>query len=368
MARPLSATVSNSALQHNLAQVRRFAPQSKVMAMVKANAYGHGLVQAAQALKEAEALGVACVEEAVQLRQAGLTNEIVLIEGCFAAEELAIVQEHRLTQIIQSFDQIEAMRRYEPLSLKDKPLTFPVWLKVNTGMNRLGFALTEFSDAYAALSQLSFVHLIGFMTQFSKADERDDPTTMKQLALFEDCVKDKPGARCCANSAGILGWPQSHADWVRPGIMLYGASPFQEEEGSAFNLKPTMQLQSHIIALQNVSKGDSVGYGGIWQSQRPSSRIAIVAIGYGDGYPRHAGSGTPVLVNNHPATIAGRVSMDMLAIDVSDIPEVKIGDPVTLWGDGLSIERVARAIGTIPNELYCRCTNGRFPINYQDNF
>lgn len=367
MSRPLLATVYMEALRHNLAQVRRYAPRSKVMAMVKANAYGHGLVQAAQALTGAEALGVACLEEALLLRQAGITNEIVMIEGCFSAEELSLVQQHRLTQVVHCFDQISAMQAYSA-SHASLSQPFSIWIKINTGMNRLGFSLSEFSDAYAALSAFSTdaIHILGFMTQFSKADERDDPLTMAQLALFEQCVKDKPGLRCIANSAGILGWPQSHADWVRPGIMLYGASPFAEEDGHVFDLKPTMQLESRIIALQTVAKGESVGYAGKWQSPRPFSQVAVVAIGYGDGYPRQANSGTPVLVNGHRAAVAGRVSMDMLGIDVSDCGPVKIGDPVILWGAGLPIETVARAIGTLPNELFCRCTNGRFPIRYID--
>lgn len=362
MARPLVATLFPSALRHNLAQVRRVAPRSKVMAMVKANAYGHGLVDAAKALQEADAFGVACIEEALILREAGLLNEIVLIEGCFTAEELSTVQQHQITQVIHCFDQIQALRDYAAsASPTTQHAPFQAWIKINTGMNRLGFSLAEFSDAYAAISALSSVHILGFMTQFSKADERQDPTTTAQFAAFEQCVKDKPGLRCLANSAAILAYPQTHADWVRPGIMLYGASPFQDEDGSAFNLQPTLQLTSRVIALQSLVQGDTVGYAGVWKAERPTSRIAVVAIGYGDGYPRQAKSGTPVLVNGKRASVAGRVSMDMLGIDVSDVGEVKIGDPVTLWGEGLPIEVVARAIGTIPNELYCRCTNGRFP-------
>lgn len=360
MARPLSATLSEPALRHNLMRVRHYAPQSKVMAMVKANGYGHGLLQVAKALEGADAFGVACIEEALTLRTAGFKQEIVLIEGIFGADEISVVAQYGLTQVIHTFDQIDILR-----SQSVPPNTFAVWLKVNTGMNRLGFNPDEFEAAYAALSQIPSVSRIGFMTQFVKADERDAPLTHEQITLFDSIIGDKPGEKCLANSAGILGWPDSHRDWVRPGIMLYGAAPFANELGSTFDLQPTLSLSTQIIALHTVKKGESVGYSGQWQSERPQSRIATLAMGYGDGYPRQAPNGTPVLVNQQRAFLVGRVSMDMVAIDVTDVPSVQVGDRVTLWGGDLPVEEVARAVGTLPNELFCRCTNGRYPIKIQ---
>lgn len=358
MARPLSAMISQTALAHNLARVRHFAPEAKVMAMIKANGYGHGLIHVAKTLASADAFGVACIEEAMQLRAGGITNEIVLIEGIFTADEVPLVAKHQLTQVIHSFEQIEVLRRYEaPAS------TFPVWIKINTGMNRLGFSAAAFEDAYVAIKNIPSLSVIGYMTQFVKADDRADPLTTKQIVMFDKLVGDKPGQKCLANSAGILGWPDSHRDWVRPGIMLYGASPFSEDIGTTFGLKPTLSLSTRIIALQSVGLGESVGYAGVWQSKRENSVIAILALGYGDGYPRQAQNGTPVLVKGKRAQIVGRVSMDMLAVDVTDIPDSKVGDEVILWGEGLPIEEVAAAMGTLPNEIYCRCTNGRYPIH-----
>jgi len=353
MGRQIIATVSQGALRHNLKTVQNFAPKSKVMAMVKANAYGHGIAHVAKAMQEADALGVACLEEALIIRQAGLNNEIVLIEGIFHYNELPLVQAHHITQVIHRWDQIWAIRDYTG-ECKQK---FSIWLKVNTGMNRLGFQREEFSDAYNALSRDLRVEIKGYMTQFAKADDKNDEITLKQQTLFNQVIGERPGEKCLANSAGIIAWPQTHADWVRPGIMLYGASPFLDSPGKTINLKPAMSLKAEIIAVRDVAVGEKVGYFGAWECRTSPRKIAIVAIGYGDGYPRHANNGTPVLVNGKRAEVAGRVSMDMLAIDVTNVGKLNIGDPVILWGDDLPIEEVALATGTIPNELFCRFTN-----------
>lgn len=352
MSRQVIAKVSEQALHHNVGVVRNIAKGSKILAMVKANAYGHGLVQVAKALSNVDALGVASIEEALHIRKAGVKTDIVLMEGIFNPDELDLVQTHRLILVVHQFEQIQALKAYQ------KPLLqkFKVWLKVNTGMNRLGFSPAEFQDAHSLLLQLPHVDFIGFMTHFAKADEKDNESTRLQYQQFYQLLGDRPGERCLANSAGILAWPEAHANWVRPGLMLYGASPFPNSTGRDVNLKPAMSLYSTVIAIREVPAGSQVGYGGMWESFGNSSKIAIVAMGYGDGYPWHAKNGTPVLINQQRVGTVGRISMDMLAVDVSALNDVKVGDPVVLWGEGLPIEEVARHAGTIPYELFCRFT------------
>lgn len=348
MSRYAMATVSIQALQHNLQQVRAYAPHSKVIAMIKANAYGHGLIRVAKALHQADALGVACLQEALQIRQAGLNNEIVLMEGIFNPLELPLVQTHQLTLVVHHWQQIQALQNYSHQA------KFTVWMKVNTGMNRLGFQANELEEAYRLLKNDPRIAMRGFMTHFSQAEEQSSDFTTHQCRLFAELTKDYPGAKSLANSAAILAWPQSHAQWVRPGLMLYGASPFEDKTAEQFNLIPAMSVYSQIIAVRELSAGERVSYGGTWQSTIPC-QIAMVAFGYGDGYPWHAQSGTPVLVNGKRATTVGRIAMDMLAIDVTHL-KVKVGDQVTLWGHGLPVEEVAKHAQTIPYELFCRFT------------
>lgn len=352
MARNVVATVSQAALRHNLQQVRRCAPRAKVMAMVKANAYGHGLTTVASALREADALGVASIEEALLIRKIGVDTDIVLIEGIFREEELPLLQTHRLTQVVHHWPQIQALQHYRG-TLREP---FNVWLKINTGMNRLGFALQEVHEAYRVLSSLPQVNVIGMMTHFSHADDPDSEETALQIMRFNETVKALPGQRCLANSAAILANPEAHADWVRPGLMLYGASPFQTTTASAYNLLPVMTLRSEIIAIRELSCGERVGYSGTWENGAQHCKVGIVAMGYGDGYPWHAKNGTPILVAQQRTQTVGRISMDMLAVDLTTIGPVKIGDPVVLWGEGLPIEEVAKHAGTIPYELFCRFT------------
>jgi len=356
MGRKVIAHISESALRHNVAQVRRFAPRSKMIAMVKANAYGHGLVPIAKALEgQVEAMGVASIDEALLLREAGILTDIVLIEGFFREEELALIQAHRLTLVIHHWPQVEALLAYQR---SDQP--FRIWLKVNTGMNRLGFSPQAFEAAYEVLFHHRGVQLIGFMTHFAQADEKENDFTQQQIEKFHQRVGNKIGDKCLANSAGILAWSQAHADWVRPGLMLYGASPFADVPAASFDLRPVMSLCSEIIAVRELEPGEQVGYGGLWKNTSSRCKIGIVAAGYGDGYPLFAKNGGPVLVNQCRVPIVGKVSMDMLAVDVSSL-EVKVGDPVTLWGEGLPIEEVAQHADTVAYELFCRFTQ-RVPM------
>lgn len=352
MGRKVFADISKQALLHNFHQVQQHARTSKILAMVKANAYGHGIVSVAKILKSADAFGVANSEEALILRQAGIDNPIVLMEGFFHADELQWVIDYKLTPVIHRFDQIQALAALTQTSDK-----LNVWIKINTGMNRLGFSPTEFQDAYAALSTIPAVRIIGYMSHFSQADEISSTQTEHQTKAFFELTHGLPGERCLANSAAILGWPQTHCDWVRPGLILYGASPFADKTSKDLNLKPVMQLSAEIIAIQEVQAGQKVGYGGVWQAKQTPTRIGIVSIGYGDGYPWHAQSGTPVLVNQQLTETVGRVSMDMLAVDLTQLPKTRIGDPVLLWGEHLPIELVAKGANTIPYELFCRLTD-----------
>ena len=351
MSRKVCAEISKQALIHNFHVVKQKAPNSKILAMVKANAYGHGIVSVAKMLKAADAFGVANIEEALILRQAGIDNPIVLMEGFFDSTEFEWIAPYQFIPVIHCMEQIEALEAQHFSS----PIS--IWLKMNTGMNRLGFSQATFLSAYERLKKLPFIHIIGFMTHFAQADERENSFTVQQTEIFLDTIKDLPGEKCLANSAGILAWPQTHYDWVRPGLILYGASPFADETSADLNLKPVMQLSAEVISIQTIAKGQRVGYGGKWESQSDVTRIGIVSIGYGDGYPWHAQSGTPILVNRHLTQIVGRVSMDMLAMDLTHLPDTKVGDPVQLWGAHLPIEHVAKGAGTIPYELFCRLTD-----------
>jgi len=320
------------------------------MAVIKANAYGHGLVGVARALQEADALAVARLEEAVAIRNAGLENRIVLLEGVFNADQLPLAGALGLDLVVHSPEQVAMV---EAASL---PRPVSAWLKVDTGMNRLGFRPEAARDAAARLSRCPNVAPgLRFMTHLACADERDEAMTARQVASFEAALEGLVGGRSIANSAGLLWRADTRADWVRPGIMLYGVSPFAEGCGADLGLRPAMRLTSSVIAVKDVGAGERVGYGGVWTAAR-DARIAIVAIGYGDGYTRHLGSGTPVLVRDRRASLAGRISMDMIAVDVTGIPETRVGDEVVLWGGELPVEELARRAGTIPYELLCGVT------------
>lgn len=350
MTRAPRAVVDTGALRFNLAEVRRRAPQARVMAVIKANAYGHGLVGAARALADADAFAVARIEEAVALREAGLGQRIVLLEGAFDPGQLPLAASLGLDIVIHSREQLEM--------LEATPLPHPVetWLKVDTGMNRLGFRPEEAPEAAARLAACAWVATPPrLMTHLACADERDAGTTDRQMRHFAAAVTGLPGERSIANSAGLLWRPDSHADWVRPGIMLYGVSPFAAQTGAGLGLRPAMQLLSTVIAVRTVRRGERVGYGGTWIAAT-DSRVAIAAIGYGDGYPRRLPSGTPALVRGRRVPLAGRISMDMIALDVTQLPEACVGDEVELWGGGLPVEELAGLADTIPYELLCGVT------------
>jgi alanine racemase len=344
----VSATVDSGALRHNLNLVRQLAPKSRVMAVIKANAYGHGLVAVARALESADAFAVARVDEGLTLRLAGINTPTVLLEGVFDREQLDAAAGANFELVVHTAEQIELLRA------AGAGTRFKVWLKLDSGMNRLGFKGTAFGAAHAALSDLANVQSpVNLFTHLASADLPELPTTSEQLALFAATTRALSGERSLENSAAMLSFPDAQADWVRPGLLLYGVSPFAGSIGADYGLRPAMTLQSHVIAVKDLSPGEHVGYGGDWTASRPT-RLAVAAVGYGDGYPRSLDSGAPVLVNGERAVLAGRVSMDMIGIDVTDLSRVPaLGDPVVLWGEGLPVEEIAVWADTIPYELLC---------------
>jgi alanine racemase len=343
----IRAIVDTAALRHNLDRVRRTAPAARVMAVIKANAYGHGLVPAAKALAATDGFAVARLEEGLALRAAGLANRVLLLEGVFSPEQLAIAAQQRFDLMVHSpgqLDMLEARAGSEPVS---------AWIKLDTGMNRLGFRIDEFAPACARLRRIANVAADPtLVTHLASADDRRDPMTHRQLEAFVAATAGLTGEHSIANSAALLAWPETREGWVRPGLALYGVSPFPSGTGAELELRPAMTLRTEVIAVKDVRAGETVGYGGAWLAER-DTRLAVVAAGYGDGYPRSVESGTPVLVNGHRAPLVGRVSMDMITVDVTDLPGVATGDPVVLWGEGVPVEEIARCAGTIPYELIC---------------
>src|SRR3984893_5636522 len=344
----VSATVDSGALRHNLSVVRQWAPKSRVMAVIKANAYGHGLVAVARALESTDAFAVARVDEGLTLRWAGINAPTVLLEGVFDREQLDAAAGANFELVVHTSEQIELLRTAAPGT------RFKVWLKLDSGMNRLGVQRAAFGAAHAALSALESVRLpVNLFTHLASADLPELPTTSEQLALFAAATGSLSGERSLENSAAMLSFPDAQADWVRPGLLLYGVSPFAGSIGADYGLRPAMTLHSHVIAVKDLSPGEHVGYGGNWTASR-STRLAVAAVGYGDGYPRSLDSGAPVLVNGERVPLAGRVSMDMIGIDVTGpIPTPVLGDPVVLWGEGLPVEEIAVWADTIPYELLC---------------
>ena len=350
MPRPTTATIHGDALRHNLAQMRRRAPGSRVMAVVKADAYGHGIERAARALAGADAFGVAMLEDARRLRALGLDQPILLLAGFNAAGDLPEVRHLRLDVAVHHASQLEILEQ----DGGGPPIR--CWLKVDSGMHRLGFPPGQVREAHARLSALPGVDdAIVLMNHFASSDEFGGVQTREQLRVFEACTAGLPGPRSLANSAAVLGWPESHADWIRPGGALYGMSVVAGRTGADFGLRPAMTLATGLLAVNRACRGDAVGYSGTWTCPEDMA-IGIAAAGYGDGYPRHAPSGTPVLVDGRPATVVGRVSMDLMAIDLRGHPGARPGDPVTLWGEGLPVETVAEPAGTIGYELTCSVT------------
>ncbi len=360
MSRPTTASINLEALRHNLQRVRRAAPGCRVAAAVKANGYGHGLVRVGRALAEADALAVACIEEALELRDAGIQTPILLLEGMFEAAELPVCSRLGLEVVVHHPSQVEMLER-TPVN---RPIK--VWIKIDTGMHRLGLEPARVREVWKRLAACPGVApQPRIMSHLATADDRSSDFTDLQLRLLREAGQGLEGEFSLANSAGVLGWPHTHLDWVRPGIMLYGASPFADSLGSEEGLRPVMTLTTRLIAVRRLRRDEPVGYNCAWRC--PEDMVmGVAAIGYGDGYPRHAPSGTPLLVNGHDACVIGRVSMDMLCVDLRNHPNARVGDPVVLWGEGMPVEIVARAASTIPYQLTCGVTS-RVYFQERDN-
>lgn len=345
MPRPIRATISAGALARNLERARDAAGATRVWAVIKANAYGHGLVRAAAALTAAHGYALLDVEEAIRLRLAGVKKPLLLLEGFFQAQDVPLLAEYALTPVIHATEQLEILKKTHPAGPID------VYLKVNSGMNRLGFGSAGgVGAAWRVLKEHPRVREVTLMTHFADAD---GPSGVRgQLERFGELVAGLEAPRSLANSAALLRYPEARADWARPGIMLYGCSPFADQSAAALGLEPAMTLASQLIGVQTLKAGERLGYGLSFEAAAPM-RIGVVACGYADGYPRHAPSGAPVLVDGRRTRIVGRVSMDMICVDLTDMPRAGVGAPVTLWGEGLSADEVAAAAGTLSYELLC---------------
>ncbi|MDP7536867.1 MAG: alanine racemase [Methylococcales bacterium] len=340
-----------TALRHNLTRVRTLGGRARVLAVIKANAYGHGLITVAKALASADALAVARVHEAIELKQAGITSRIVVLEGFSSVDELNFLIAHDIEAVVHNDQQMTWLENCSEID------AITVWLKLDTGMNRLGFCASNFQAAYKCLSDCLVVRSkMILMTHLANADSIGDAMTIRQINRFHSAVHGLNGEKSIANSAAILAWKDSYVDWVRPGCMLFGVSPFSDKDSCFFNLKPVMGFYSRLIAVKKVQKGEAIGYGGQWRCKK-ATLLGVVGAGYGDGYPRHVPSGTPVLVNGIRVPLIGRVSMDMLTVDLADCSDAVVGDPVTLWGvKSLLVEEIARYANTIPYTLLCGIT------------
>ena len=352
MPRPIRAAISQGALEHNLLVAKAYAAGAKIWAVIKANAYGHGLERAARGLELADGFAVLDFQEAERLRLAGVAKPILMLEGFFKPADIALIHRYGLTPVIHNPEQVEMLR------LTALTGEIDVYVKVNSGMNRLGFTVDNLRAAYHAIRMHAQVRQVTLMTHFADADGASG--VAGQLEWFRDLTKDYEAPRSLANSAALIRFPETRGDWVRPGIMLYGCSPFADRSAESLELKPAMTLTSEIIATQHLQPGERIGYGFGYEAVGEMT-VGVVACGYADGYPRHAPIGTPVLVNGRRARIVGRVSMDMICVDIGDLPEAYIGTPVTLWGEGLSADEVAAAAGTLSYELLCALA-ARVPV------
>ena len=356
MPRPLYAQINLSALKANLARAREKAPGAQVLAVVKANAYGHGLTRVLPALEDADGLALVELDAAMALRDMHYTRRILLMEGFFEARDLDDIAQRRLAVVVHDEEQV---RMLESTSLS-RPLE--VFVKANTGMNRLGFPPGDLVRVCERLSGLASVAALRLMTHLARADEDDG--VEEALRTFDTACRGLPYPRSIANSAGVMRYAEVGGDIVRPGIMLYGASPFAYDTAEMLGLRPVMTLRSRLIGIQDLQPHDSVGYGAAYTATR-AHRIGVVACGYADGYPRHAPNGTPVMVCGRMTRLAGRVSMDLLTVDLSDIPEARVGSPVVLWGEGVPVDDVASAAGTVGYELLCALAS-RVPVVVSD--
>lgn len=350
MSRAALATIHLGALRHNLARIRERAQGAHVMAVVKADGYGHGLERVARALDEAEAFGVAAIADGLRLRAAGHRQRIIVLSGPDAPADLAEMRRLGLEAVIHHDSQLEW------LAADRDPRPLRVWLKLDTGMHRLGFPPERAAEVHARLRALPTVHPeIALMTHFAASDEFDNALTARQIDRFVEATRGLAGERALANSAGVLGWPDARGDWVRVGGLLYGLAVVEGKCGADFGFRPAMTLATRLVAVNRIRKGERVGYAATWEAPEDMP-LGVAAIGYGDGYPRSAAAGTPVLVGDRRATLAGRVSMDLITIDLRDAPAARVGDAVTLWGPALPVETVAAHAGTISYELTCGVT------------
>lgn len=350
MSRPAIAHIRLDAFRHNY-RVAKQSHGGKALAVIKANAYGHGAVHCAKSIEgEADGFAVACLEEALQLREAGIPDPILLLEGFFEAAELPEIVANDLWIVVHAQWQLEILLQTKLAN----PLH--VWLKMDSGMHRVGLSPTEYLQAYMRLKGHKNVKKVVLMSHFANADNLKSVHTLQQIEIFLNTIHGLDAQTSLANSAAILGWKQSVCDWTRPGIMLYGADPLMTADNK---LKPVMQLTSQIISIRNINKGESIGYGSIYTAERDTT-VGVVACGYADGYPRSAVTGTPMAVNGKMTRLIGRVSMDMLFVDLTDIPNVTIGSQVELWGNQVSANAVATSAGTIAYELFCNVKRAHF--------
>ena len=347
-----TAFINRDALTYNLNKIKGLAPDSKILAIVKANGYGHGGAEVARQVEfVADGFGVARLGEAIELRKAGVVKPILLLEGFYARHDLPVLVEYKLQTVVHCEEQIEALEQ-EKLQ---KPVT--VWLKIDSGMHRLGVRPESVDSFITRLNACKNVlKPLHFASHFARADELECEATTRQIELFLSLTDGCSGKRSIAASAGILAWPDSRLDWNRPGLIMYGISPFCHQTAQELGYRPAMTMKAPLIAVREVKAAESVGYGAIWTSER-DTRVGVIAIGYGDGYPRTAPNGTPVWVNGRKVPLVGRVSMDMLTVDLGPDATDKVGDEVILWGEELPVEEIANHVGTIPYELVTRLTS-----------
>lgn len=346
MSRLATATIHLGALRHNLARLRELSAPARVMAVIKADGYGHGLERVARALADADAFGVAAIADGLRLRAAGHRQRIVVLSGPDRQSDLAELRRLRLDAVIHHDSQLQWLAA-------DRGTPLRVWLKIDSGMHRLGFDAARAVEVHARLQAVPVVASdITLITHFAASDEFDNALTREQIATFEETTRVLPGLRSLSNSAAILGWPAARGNWVRAGGLLYGLSVVDGQCGADFGFQPAMTLRTRLIAVNRIQRGDRVGYAATWTAPEDMP-LGVAAIGYGDGYPRSATAGTPVLINGQRAEIAGRVSMDLTTIDLRGAPDARVGDTVTLWGADLPAETVAAHAGTISYDLTC---------------
>ncbi|MFW2374173.1 MAG: alanine racemase [Gammaproteobacteria bacterium] len=353
MRRNARAIIDLEALSHNYQRVKQFAPDSKVMAVIKADAYGHGMVQVAKTLSKlaVDGFAVACLTEAKALREAGIEESISIFQGFQDAQQLQQMSLLNLRPVIHQSWQVEL------LSQLKSPLS--IWLKLNSGMGRLGLSIDDIRQHWGFLQQNIQLSNIGLFSHFANADQPEHDSNQQQIDRFKSLVQSLGVTETSmANSAGLMAFPEAQGDWVRPGIMLYGSSPFVDKTAQQLGLKPVMLLEAPLLAINQLKQGDSIGYGSLWQCPQDMP-VGVVGIGYGDGYPRHAGTGTPVWINGCKTQVIGRVSMDMISIDLRNIDQVKPGDSVVLWGREVAVDEVAEHAQTISYELLCHMSSSR---------